>query len=212
MLCFGASGLERRRAYLGLTPPQPQLVFQAEAGRAHIGRAECALRGMVVGPRWRYLNGAEIYFIAMNPPSTTASAPSASGKALQAAPSPFDSARFDHLSEAEILRWIGELLATALVRSGRLGRRPNALAGRSSTVTAARIDPLDLIDDPVQRQLARFLQYAGPTAPRHLATALGVSRRTTVRKLTRLRACGICEVIGRTKGALYRLRADRSRN
>ena len=32
----------------GAQPPQPWLLFQAEAGRAHIGRAECSQRGMVI--------------------------------------------------------------------------------------------------------------------------------------------------------------------
>ena len=52
------SRVGRRRGYLGLTPPQPRLVSQAETGRAHIGRAECSLRGMVIIQRWRYMNGA----------------------------------------------------------------------------------------------------------------------------------------------------------
>ena len=145
-------------------------------------------------------------------PFMTASAPIASRKPLPAATSPFDPTRFDHLSEAEILRQIGELLATALVRSGRLARSPNTSAGRSSTPVAARVDWVDLIGDPIERQLVRYLQCAGPTAPRELVAAFGLSRRTAARKLTRLRAQGICEVIGSTRGARYELRADHSRN
>lgn len=148
----------------------------------------------------------------MNTPFMTASAPIASGKPLPAATSPFDPTRFDHLSEAEILRRIGELLATALVRSGRLARSPNTLASRSSMPATARVDWVDLIGDPIERQLARYLQCAGPTAPRELVAAFGLSRRTAARKLTRLRAKGICEVIGSTRGARYQLRADHSRN
>lgn len=126
--------------------------------------------------------------------------------------SPFDPTRFEHLSEAEILRRIGELLASALVRSGRLGRDPNRLARRSSPPAAARVNLVDLIGDPIERQLARYLQCAGPTAPRELIAAFGLSRRTAARKLTRLRANGICEVIGSTRGARYQLRTDHSRN
>jgi len=148
----------------------------------------------------------------MNPTFTTLSTRIASGKNLPATTSPLDPTRFDHLSEAEILRRIGELLATALVRSGRLARRPNTSAGRSSTHVAARVDWVDLIGDPIERELARYLSGAGPTAPRELIAALGLSRRTAARKLTRLRAKGICEVIGSTRGARYQLRADHSSN
>lgn len=76
----------------------------------------------------------------------------------------------------------------------------------------ARVDWVDLIGDPIERQLARYLQCAGPTAPRELVAAFGLSRRTAARKLTRLRAKGICEVIGSTRRARYQLRADHSRN
>ena len=41
------SRVGRRRGSLGLTPPQPRLVFQAEPVRAHIGRPDCALRALV---------------------------------------------------------------------------------------------------------------------------------------------------------------------
>lgn len=148
----------------------------------------------------------------MNSAFSTASAPITPGRPLPATTSPFDPTRFDHLSEAEILRRIGELLATALVRSGQLTRSPKTLAGRSSTPVAAGADWMDLIGDPIERQLARYLQCAGPTAPRQLIAALGLSRRTAARKLTRLRASGICDVIGSTRGARYQLRADHSSN
>jgi len=148
----------------------------------------------------------------MNAPFLTASAPITSGKPLPATTSPFDPTRFDHLSEAEILRRIGELLATALVRSGRLTRSPSTLAGRSATPATALVDWVELIGDPIERQLARYLQCAGPTSPRELIAAFGLSPRTASRKLTRLRARGICEVVGSTRGARYQLRADHVRN
>lgn len=56
MLCHAPSCVGRRRGLLGLTPPQPRLVFQAETGRTHIGRALRALRGMVIVQRWRNVN------------------------------------------------------------------------------------------------------------------------------------------------------------
>jgi len=151
-------------------------------------------------------------FITMSPTFTTLTMRIASEKNLPAATSPFDPTRFAHLSETEILRRIGELLATALVRSGRLARSRNTSSFRSSTPVAARADWVDLIGDPIERQLARYLQCVGPTAPRELIAAFGLSRRTAARKLTRLRAKGICEVIGNTRGARYQLRAEHGRN
>lgn len=127
-------------------------------------------------------------------------------------PSIFDPRRFAHLSEREILGRIGGLLATALVRSGRLLRRPGIAASVSSPVAAKRVEPWDLVSDPIERQLVRFLHHAGPTAPRDLATAVGISRRTTVRKFIRLRTSGVCEVSGRTRGALYRVRTAHDKN
>ena len=124
----------------------------------------------------------------------------------------FDPGRFAHLSEREILGRIGGLLATALVRSGRLLRRPGMAASASSPVAAKLVEPWDMAGDPTERQLVRFLHHAGPTAPRDLTAALGLSRQTTMRKLSRLRAGGICEVTGRTRGALYRLRLDHGQN
>lgn len=104
------------------------------------------------------------------------------------------------------------MLATALVRSGSLTRSPKTLAGRSLTPDTALVEGVDLIGDPIERQLARYLQCVGPTAPRELGAAFGLSRRTAARKLTRLRANGMCEVVGRTRGARYQLRADHSSN
>ena len=86
------------------------------------------------------------------------------------------------------------------------------MAERPSTPGRALVDWVDLIGDPIERQLARYLQCAGPTAPRELVTACGLSRRTVSRKLTRLRANGICEVIGSTRGARYQLRVDHGSN
>jgi CRP-like cAMP-binding protein len=120
--------------------------------------------------------------------------------------------RFDHLNEDEVLRRIGGLLATALMRSGRLRRPSPAQCGLPARTLPATVDPVDLIRDPGARQVARYLQAAGPTAPRDLAAALGLSRRTAARRLAQLCAGGICEVVGRTKAARYQIRTGVQQN
>jgi len=123
-----------------------------------------------------------------------------------------DTQRFDRLSEDEVLQRIGALLATAITRSGRLLRPPAATLGHSTTTLPVPFDPVALIRDPIEQQLARFLHHAGPTAPRDLASALGIARRSVARKLRRLRINGLCEVVGKTKAARYQLRTDQGRN
>jgi CRP-like cAMP-binding protein len=123
-----------------------------------------------------------------------------------------DTTRFDTLSEGVVLRRIGELLATALVRSGRLLPRPDAKVGATLPIARTTVNPWDMVSDPIERQLVRFLHHAGPTAPRDLASALGIARRSVARKLRRLRINGLCEVVGKTKAARYQLRTDQGRN
>jgi hypothetical protein len=120
--------------------------------------------------------------------------------------------RFDQLSEDEVLRRIGGLLATALMRSGRLRRPSPAQSGLPARSLPASVDPVGLVRDPGAQQVARYLQAAGPTAPRDLAAALSLSRRTAARRLAQLCASGICEVVGRTKAARYQMRTDHGRN
>ena len=122
-----------------------------------------------------------------------------------------DTTRFDRLSESEILRRIGALLATAIARSGHLLSRP-AVPRVSGGSEPRSVDPLQLLRDPLERQVVQYLLRAGPTSPRELCVALGLSGRTVARKLARLRATGMCEVIGKTKAARYRLRTEFSGN
>jgi DNA-binding transcriptional ArsR family regulator len=69
-----------------------------------------------------------------------------------------------------------------------------------------------LVGDTTEQQIVRYLGLTGPASPKELTTALGLARRTVARKLSRLRAAGLCEVSGRTKSAHYRIRTDCSRN
>lgn len=122
-----------------------------------------------------------------------------------------DLTRFDHLSETEVLRRIGALLATALVRSGRLRAAGGAPSPEHETKSSVD-DPARLVGDPTEQQVVRYLARTGPASPRELGAALGLARRTVARKLARLRASGLCEVAGKTKTARYRLRTECGQN
>jgi len=119
-----------------------------------------------------------------------------------------DTTRFDHLGESEVLQRIGALLATAIARSGRLQTRPAPNPQCASAQPALPVDPWELVNDPLEQQLMRYLTLTGPASPRELGSALGLNRRTVARKLARLRATGVCEVAGKTRAARYRLRAE----
>jgi CRP-like cAMP-binding protein len=124
--------------------------------------------------------------------------------------SPYDPRRFDHLSEAEVIRRIGAILATAFLRSERLRCQPPKSGG--APMATARTDQGALLRDDTERQIVKFLQCAGPTSPLVLARTLGISQKVITRRLTRLRASGVCEVGGRTRAVRYRVRDDFSGN
>jgi DNA-binding Lrp family transcriptional regulator len=123
-----------------------------------------------------------------------------------------DTTRFDRLPEREILRRIGALLATAIVRSGRL-RSPNGkVRADRGAEPDSRIDPLRLMADPLERQIAEYLRFTGAASPVELRQALGLRPRSLTRALARLRRSGLCEVIGKTRAARYQVRCDFGRN
>lgn len=124
----------------------------------------------------------------------------------------FDPRRFDHLSESEVLRRIGALLATAIVRSCCLRARPVAAGSEVKAKEAPPVDSLRLISNPLQRQIAEYLHHTGPASPSELCRALDLRSRSLGRSLARLRADGLCEVVGKTKAARYRLRSDFGQN
>lgn len=126
--------------------------------------------------------------------------------------SPFDPNRFKNLSETEILSRIGVLLASALLRSGRLSRPTKGGAGGTEGAVPPVIVQENLIRDPVARRVACFLQIAGPVTPGALAANLGIPRRTMARKLHLLRSSGLCVVTGKTRTAHYALRTDFAAN
>ena len=123
-----------------------------------------------------------------------------------------DTTRFDRLPEAEILRRIGALLATAIVRSGRLRSRNAKVRADRDDEPDARIDPLRLIADPLERRIAEYLHFTGAASPVELRQALGLRPRSLTRALARLRRGGLCEVVGQTRAARYQLRSDFAQN
>jgi hypothetical protein len=148
----------------------------------------------------------------MHPPAAAISPAEPSPDGGPVASSPFEPTRFDHLSEAEILARIGALLASALIRSGRLSRPTPCRTDGPTGASAPIIDLVAAIRDPVARRVAHFLMIAGPATPHELANALGLKRRTLARKLQRLRQRRFCAVTGKTRSACYEFRVDTTRN
>lgn len=124
-----------------------------------------------------------------------------------------DTQKFDGLAETEILRRLGALLAKALVRSGRLRSRgaKAPLQGRGDEIPTP-VDPGWLVTDPLKRQIVDYLCFTGAASPAELRRALGLRPRSLTRALERLRRGGLCEVVGRTRAARYRLRRDFAQN
>jgi CRP-like cAMP-binding protein len=125
--------------------------------------------------------------------------------------SPFDPRQFDRLSEEQVIRRIGALLAKALLRSRHVGAAL-ASAGHPANALTPPVNPLQLLRDDTERQIVSFLQCAGPTSPMLIGRTLGIPQRVITRRLTRLRANGVCEVEGKTRAVRYRVRSDFSGN
>ena len=123
-----------------------------------------------------------------------------------------DDRHIEHLNESEVVERIGELLAIAIARSGRLLRNPATQRANAPGTSASVVDSVALVRDPVERKLAGFLKHAGPCRPSDIAATLGLARWLVGRKLRRLRAVGICEAVGKTRASYYQLRADFQRN
>lgn len=124
----------------------------------------------------------------------------------------FDTTRFDGMTDAEILRRIGGLLAAAIMRGGHLRSTPAGACSPRGDGPAPRMEAHQLVADPLERQIADYLRITGAASPAELKRALGVRGRSLTRALARLRSGGLCEVAGRTRAARYRLRRDFTQN
>jgi CRP-like cAMP-binding protein len=127
-----------------------------------------------------------------------------------------DPQRFAHLSEEEVLRRIGELLAIAIGRFEEQERlKPSAARATLMAPPPSdgrTLDPGELVHDELERQLVTYLAKVGTATPREMGAVLGLTKRTIARKLAHLRAAGLCQVEGRTRMTCYRLRTDFSAN
>lgn len=116
---------------------------------------------------------------------------------------------YAELPEAERLRRIGELLATAVFRWEHDQRVTVSAANRGDTrTTESRV----LNADPIETDIVRHLTRVSAATPRDLCLALGLARMTVARKLARLRAAGVLTASGKTRAVCYRLRSDPSAN
>ena len=125
--------------------------------------------------------------------------------------SPLDPRQFDRLSEEQVIRRIGALLAKALLRGRHVGTAL-ASAGQPANAPATPVNPLELLRDDTERKIVSFLQCAGPTSPMVIGRTLDIPQRVITRRLTRLRANGVCEIEGKTRAVRYRVRDDFSGN
>ena len=112
-----------------------------------------------------------------------------------------DVSRFDHLPQSVVIQRIGALLALGIVRHQHSQRH-----------RLAKTSQADLILDPIEREIVRYLSRMGSAALQDLQRALGVSPGVLRTRLKRLRLSGHCLMEGRTGGSRYRLRTDYSSN
>lgn len=123
-----------------------------------------------------------------------------------------DTERFDQVPETEILQRIGALLATALLRSGRIRSRNMRVSGEHGSAIEPPVDSLRLIAHPCQRRIVEYLRIVGTASPVELQCALGLRPRSLTRALAQLRRGGLCEVVGRTRAVRYQLRSNFAQN
>jgi len=122
-----------------------------------------------------------------------------------------DTQRFDHLSDEEVLRRIGEILAIGIGRLEEQQLAQTRTVPRPLVLKGA-IGPQQFVVDEQERLIIAHLQGTGAATAQELMTVLGLTRPTIARKLTRLRASGLCVVEGRACRTRYRLRTEFSGN
>jgi DNA-binding HxlR family transcriptional regulator len=116
------------------------------------------------------------------------------------------------LSEAERIRQIGDLLATAAIRY--LREKDQQLASRQAERPPSAPIPhvWDLVDDEMEKQVLRYLSLHVATMPADMGKALNLSSMTLTRRLARLRDVGLVVVSGKTRKVSYSIASDACRN
>ena len=122
-----------------------------------------------------------------------------------------DTQRFDHLSDEEVLRRIGEILAIGIGRLEEQQLAQTRTVPRPLVLKGA-IGPQQFVVDAQQRQIIAHLQQAGSASAPELMMVLGLTRPAIARKLTRLRSSGLCLIEGHGCRTRYRLRTEFSSN
>ena len=120
--------------------------------------------------------------------------------------------RYAEMPEAERLRRIGELIATAVIRYEREQRSVAPVRRGRDARREEPENPANLVTDQTEKEIVRYLARVGGATPRDLCIALGLSGITITRKLARLRVAGLLTVRGKTRAACYRLRSEFERN
>jgi hypothetical protein len=113
------------------------------------------------------------------------------------------------LTEEERLQEIAKILAIGAIRYLRAEDRKRAEAKKP---IQARVEVWDLVDDDIEKQVLRYLAVNVMAPPRNMERDLNIPHVTLGRRLSRLRAAGLIQVSGRTKGAQYCLAAHPGTN
>lgn len=117
---------------------------------------------------------------------------------------------FANLSEEERLQEIAKILAVGAIRYLRRQGPVDQFKGAVPEPTAGAI--WDLVEDPLEKKILRFLYDRVEADPVLIQTALMVSPMTVTRRLARLRQAGLVQVTGKTRSARYALAPQDGRN
>jgi len=111
---------------------------------------------------------------------------------------------YEHLSQEERLRRIGELLSKGVTRM--LEAEKNAAQKAGEAAVAAKVEETE--GDWITRGIVVYLKRVGWATPQQIGLALDVKRSTCFRRLKALLERGVLETRGQTRGAQYRIRAN----
>ncbi len=111
--------------------------------------------------------------------------------------------KYADLPEAERIRRIAALVATAVERFSSKERSLQTAAANPKVVNASGFDVTRSVGDVTEERMLAYLTRVGAATPRDFQVALGLSPMTVTRRLARLRATGLVVVEGKTRSARY---------